>query len=487
MSFFNIRNAFLGVILLSSCNVSMPKQEQVKNIIAPPSLQKSICTSMHTPFFTRSTWPKDCWWSEFHAPDLNCLIASALSKNPTIQEVRERIELARQESIVVRAKLFPLVFFEYEDTKEYVSHNGLYRAFNPKFPISANLVDLSIGFTYEFDFWGQNANLFAAALGREQAAKAESAEVILVTTTALAQSYFALKTNLIRRELYLRLYRVRKDAFELQQLLLQKALLSKLDPLLSEELVLEAGKLVASIEEEIAVNKHVINTLAGRGPDECLNITECLSPIPEKIAIPCDVSLNLLARRPDLMATIWRAEALAHEVGAAMADYYPNINLAGLVGVESALYSQIFQARSITASVTPALYLPIFTAGAIGANIRARKADFNAAIYAYNQLLLDSAREVADLLALGRSVYEQKALQNLVIERSKQRYELTVLRKEKGLDNFLAVYQYLEELIDKELEDVTLIYNQYLVTIKLIKALGGGYHAECIPLKKYDN
>lgn len=484
MRILDKRWAILMLILSSSCTVSMPKDEQTKNLIKPPALTKSVSRSLRTPYFTRGSWPKDCWWHMFDSADLNHLIQLALRKNPTIQEFKERIEVARQESIVVRSKLFPLVYFDYHDTKQYVSHNGLYRALNPTFPISANVVDLSIGFTYEFDFWGQNAHLFAAAIGRTQSAKAEAAEAILMTTTGLAQAYFALKTNLLRRDLYIQLYQERKEVFKLQKLLLNKALASKLDPLLSEEKVWEAEQWVSSIDAEIAANRHLINTLAGRGPDECLMINECLPPLPKKIAIPCDLSLNLLARRPDLMARIWKAEALAHEVGAAMADFYPNINLSGIFGVESSLYSKLFEARSITSSIIPAVYLPIFTAGAIGANVDARTAAFNEAIYSYNQLLLDSAKEVTDLLALARSVYEQKGMQNQIVSNAKKRYELTILRRQKGLDNVLSDYAYLEELIFKQLEDVTLIYNQYLVSIKLIKALGGGYHAECIPLKK---
>ncbi len=184
------------------------------------------------------------------------------------------------------------------------------------------------------------------------------------------------------------------------------------------------------------------------------------------------------------MAQIWRVEALAHEVGAAKADFFPNINLTAFTGLESVLYSLLFRGNSETGGLQPAIHLPIFTAGAIRANIEAKKAAFDEAVYEYNNLLLRSSKEVADLLVIVETVFKQKHKQNQIVGNAKSRYELTKLRKEKGLDNTLQTLAYQDSLIQKQLEDVNLLYSQYLATIKLIKALGGGYLSEySVPLK----
>lgn len=71
-----------------------------------------------------------------------------------------------------------------------------------------------------------------------------------------------------------------------------------------------------------------------------------------------------------------------------------------------------------------------------------------------------------------------------MVEYAKQRYQLSHLRQQKGLDNLFDLYFLQEEVIQKELADVTLLYNQYLASIKLTKALGGGYYQNTIPLVK---
>lgn len=471
-----------GMLFLSACTVSLPKNQQTQHILPPPSIDCSVKESLNSPFFSIGDWPEKDWWAIFNSPHLNDLICTALGNNPTLQEAKRRIEIAKQESIIARSRLFPLVAFDAEDQETYLSRNGLYRALNPHIPLATTLVDLSIEFSYEFDFWGKNYNFLQAAIGRKNAQLAEFAQVRLILTTALAQTYFALMTNILRKSLYEQLFDIRFKVVQLQQLLQQHALSSSIEPLVLEENLLEAKQWIANIDAEIALNKHQINVLAGRSPDVPLLICEKMTPL-EKISIPCNLSLDLLARRPDLMAQIWRADALAHEVGAAIADFYPDVNIAALVGLESISWGTLFQLNSATTYIKPTLYLPIFTAGAIQANVCAKKAAFDAAIDAYNQLLLTSVQEVADLLSLARSIFQRKVEQDQILARARKNYELVVLRRQKGLDNLFSDYSVLENIITKELDDASLLYEQYLAFIQLIKALGGGYWDECVPLR----
>ncbi|KTD67391.1 outer membrane efflux lipoprotein [Legionella steelei] len=470
---------------LTSCTVSLPQQSQVKNIKAIPNMEHTIKKSLQKKaIYSKGKWPREQWWLSYNNPELNTLVVEALTNNPSIHEVRNRIEVAKQQAIVTRSVLFPLVFFNADENRQYISKNGLYRAFNHKFPLNATLLDLSLSFNYEFDFWGKNRNLFHAALGEAKAQEAEAAEVVLITSTAIAQAYFAYKTNLIRKQLFTQLIDVRQKIAKLQRLLVQKGLSSKLPALETSANLLESQKLLSSITDELTANKHLINTLAGRGPDTPLMINSSLPALPKTLNIPQILPLDFLARRPDLMAQIWRAKALAYKTGAAMAEYYPDVNLAGLIGLESTSWRKFLDISSGTAAIRPALQLPIFTAGAIRANIKATKAQFDAAIDSYNSLLLYSTQEVLDVLAFSEDIYQQKIEQKKIVEYAKQRYELSFLRHKKGLDNLFDLYLIQEEVIQRKLEDVTLLYNQYLASIKLTKALGGGYHQNTIPLVK---
>jgi outer membrane protein TolC len=112
-----------------------------------------------------------------------------------------------------------------------------------------------------------------------------------------------------------------------------KALYSLLTPLAGHENVQEAQKVLIDIEDEIKFDKHLLNTLVGRGPDEDLDVGLELSAVPEKLTLPETLSIDLLARRPDLMAQIWKVEALSKDVAIAKADFYPSVNLMAFAGL----------------------------------------------------------------------------------------------------------------------------------------------------------
>jgi len=453
----------------------MSKEEQVEKILQTPSLEMSLTNVLEGSFFEKGDWPSKTWWEEYGVKELNGLIEKALKENPTIQAVKERIAFAKNKAVIAGSELYPLIYFNGNDEWQRLSKNGLYRAFNPNLNINANLVNFNFSYSYELDFWGKYHNLYYAALGKEKAAIAETAQAELIISTALATAYFALRTNLIRKELYEKLYLVRLEYYQLQEKMRKSALYGKLTPLFSEEAVFEAEKWLYSIEQEVAMNQHLVNILVGQGPDIPLLLNEPLSPLAKKLSTPTNISAELLIRRPDLMAQTWRMDALAHEVGAAKANFWPNFNLVGLLGLESLPWSRLFQWASSTFDILPAFTLPVYTAGAIGANVDVKKAEFYEAVYSYNDLILKSFQEVADLLAVGRSVFGEKEKQEQIVEVADERYQLYFLREEKGLDNALTTYTAIEELLQKKLENIVLLFQQYMVSISLTRSLGGGY------------
>lgn len=466
---------WLFLLFVSSCQISISQHERDKYRMPMPSLEKSVEESLATSYFTTGHWPRLDWWQRFQSESLNRYMELAFSYNPTIEEAKKRVVEAHQEAIVTRSILFPLVTFDTEDTKIYSSHHGLYRALNPTFPISANLVDILFNASFDFDIWGKNRNLFFSSIGKEMTKRAEQREVELQISTLLALTFFAIKSLNQQLALYEQLLDVRMSVVSLQKKMQFSSLYSALDPYLGEEYVYEVKKVIEGLKDEIEVAKHLLNTLMGRSPDCFIEVGSEFLELQEAVAIPSDLRIGLLARRPDLMAQIWVVEALGYEVGASIANYYPDFSISAFLGLESGFYNNLFQAKSLTWQLAPALSLPIFTAGAIGANVRSKKGAFDAAKFAYNQMLLDSAREVSDLLSNARSIFTQKQDQQQIVEYAKKRYEITNLRKTKGLDSRFQTLALQEEVLLKETENVKLIFDEYMVTIKLIKSLGGGY------------
>lgn len=444
-------------------------------MIKEAALEESLAEAKESERFRFGQGPKEKWWEVFASKELSMLMEQALRDNPSIQSIKERVESAKQQSVISRSKLFPLIFFDADESWEYLSKNGLYHTLNPSLSQNANLIDLSLGFSYEFDFWGKNRNLFLAALGEELAVRAESKQVELIIASSVAQTYFALKSNARRKVLTEELVTVKREISSLEQLLRQSALSSKLQPAKSIENLEEDEKRLSEVAYELKSNLYTLHALLGKKEPLENPLEEPLKKPPEELMLPERLSLNLLARRPDITAALWRVKAEGREVKAAIADFYPNINLKGLLGLESLGFDKLLQGSSRTAGLFPAIHLPIFTAGAIRANVRSKRAKFNEAIFEYNRLVLDATKEVATYLTWFETTVQQQAQQEMIMQQALLRLELTQQNLDAGLDNALDLLYMRAEWIEKSLEETTRIYNQYLAAIRLIKALGGGY------------
>ncbi len=465
--------AFL-LVFFSSC-LRMSEEEERKNFIQEPSLERSVNESLNTPFFSKGEWPKAAWWEGFGSEQLNDWIVEAIANNPSIQSIRQKIEQAKEQANSAKSKLYPLVYFNADENLEFISKHGIERAYNPSFPKQAQILDLTLSFNYEFDFWDKYRNLFRAALSLEQAETAELAQIELITSTSLAKTFFALKANLVKERIYRQLCEVRKKLYLLRQLLLSEALDDLRIVLFSQERVEEATQWLLAIEEEIAIDRHLINILRGKGPDEPFEMEASLPDLPPPLVIPDNLSLSLLSRRPDLMAEIWRVEALAHEVGAARANFFPNLNLAGLIGFSSTIYHLLFNPSSFESTLVPSISLPVYTAGDIQAILDTKRAEYQSAVFTYNDRILKAAEEVVDALVFARMIYGQKIQQDAIVSQAAKRLGLSEDRLKNGLDNALQTLEQKEELLQKELKLMDLAYGRYAAVIALIKSVGGGY------------
>jgi NodT family efflux transporter outer membrane factor (OMF) lipoprotein len=307
-----------------------------------------------------------------------------------------------------------------------------------------------------------------------KAQEAEWAEARLILSTALAQSYFAVTITQKRLDLYQNLVSIKEQKLKLQQELYDACLSSLLDPLLLSEEVKEAQIIAAELEDELQSQIHQINIFRGKGPDAPLILETLPPPVPVSL-IPPHLSIDLLARRPDLAAQIWRVEAIAYQVSAAKADFFPSVNLSAFAGLQSLSFSNLFSLSSKTANVEPAIHLPIFTGGELRANLREKKALFDQAVFEYNSLILTAAQQVADLISNIQMSFKQKKSQECSVLDAKKRLELTELNEKNGLVSRFSFLDRQEEMLLQSLKDLNLLYTQYAFHIQLIKALGGGY------------
>src|SRR5207302_5992619 len=137
---------------------------------------------------------------------------------------------------------------------------------------------------------------------------------------------------------------------------------SKLELKQVETSIPAARARIAQTQEEIALARNQLAALLGKGPDRGLAIQRPALRA-ANVALPSRVPAELLGRRPDIVASRWRAEAAARDIASAKAQFYPDVNLSALIGVQSVTLSKLLEAGSAVPSFGAAIRLPILDGG----------------------------------------------------------------------------------------------------------------------------
>ncbi len=468
-----IKIAVLALLFIQAC-APIPKQEQAK-IMRSTHCDQAVADALREGEFASGDWPKECWWKELKDPVLCRLMQAALKESPTLKRAEERLKAATQFALQKKAKLFLEVDFDADDNWQHLAREGFYRAFATTVPAVVNDVHLGLSFSYEFDFWGKNSDLFKAALGEAAALAAERMQAELILTTSIAYTYAELQFLLYKRQILEERRGNKEQNLSIRVNRERNALDSAMHRLRAESRTLDVEAVLAAVNQQICVQVHQLKALSGIGQDADLDIRfRSLNPL--KTALPERLSLDLIARRPDLAAQKARLEAASKEIDAAKTDFYPNVNLMGVVGFETVYWGSLFQKKNYSGNVDPAIHLPIFTAGRLRAQLREKIAQFNEAVYLYNELILRAAQEIADRLTDITLLEKQIDIRKLSLQTAQKQEELAQERLKHGLDDRTALLDAQNQVLESDLDCAELIYGKQLAAVLLIRALGGGYH-----------
>lgn len=422
---------------------------------------------------TPAAWPAHDWWQRYGDAQLNLLAAEALAGSPTMRIAAARVRQAGALAGLAESALSPQVSGGARSNRQQFSENSTV----PKPPAGSwkwnN--EATLNFSYELDFWGKNQSAVDAALGRRRAAEVDAEAARLMLMVGITQSYLKLSQLHAQRELAESVLRQREEVRELTR----KRVAARLDSdaeLKQAELGIPVAKGdIAAASEAIQLVQTQLAALTGAGPDRGMAIVRPQLRSVRPAAVPSVLPSELIARRPDVVAQRWRVEALRADIGVAHAQFYPSINLAGLVGLQSLGFSKFLQGGSGIASAGSALSLPIFDGGRLRSNLALRNADYDVAVEGYNLALTEAVRDVVSQLVSIEWLRQRSALQAEASATAQQSYALAKQRYGAGLGNYLQVLSAELQLLAQRRGEIDLDTRAFNLDMQLVRALGGGY------------
>jgi NodT family efflux transporter outer membrane factor (OMF) lipoprotein len=213
----------------------------------------------------------------------------------------------------------------------------------------------------------------------------------------LAGDYFQLRMVDSQKSLLEATVAAYEKALELTTRRYQGGIASKADVALAKSQVddtraqaIDAGILRAQLE-------HAMALLMGK-PPASLTLGVDLRPI-EPPVIPAGVPSELLERRPDIAANERVVASANAQLGVVKSAYYPVLNLAGSMGLESSHITDWFSWPSHFWSLGPSLAMTLLDGGKRRAQTEQAQAAYDASVAAYRESVLAAFQQVEDNLS----------------------------------------------------------------------------------------
>ena len=426
-----------------------------------------------------AAWPGDGWWRTYGDAQLDGLIDEGLRGSPDLDLARARLQAAAAMVKGAHAARLPEITGTASFTQQKQSYNNLI----PKEALPQGWHDYglaTLNLSYEFDFWGKNRAALAAALSEERAAEVEVDEARLIISTSVASAYAELVNLYTLRDNAAATLDLRTKTVALFRQRYQFGLetLSSVREVEARQAGAQADLL--SIDESIGLQRNAIAALLGAGPDRGLKITRPTARFGGSQGLPPNLALDLLGRRPDILAARLRTEAAARRIDQAKAGFYPSVNLIAFVGVQSLGIENLTKSGSDLGSVGPAISLPIFNTERLQGQLRGAHADYDAAVATYNATLSNALREVADAATSRRSLDGELAASRAAVAAAAEAHDIVSRRYQGALATYLDVLTAEDQLISAQRADAELETRALILDVALVRALGGGFSPESV-------
>ncbi len=441
-----------------------------------PEVPTSAAFKSPTTRQSRQEIPRD-WWKLFNDPTLNQL-EDAASANTGLAAAIARVTQARAAARVVGSQFYPVITFNPSETRSRVpiNTNGGSSSNSSGSRATARTstsVRIPFDLNYEVDIWGRVRRQVESADASVTASELDY-EVVLQTLQAdVAQTYFNIRAFDLQATILAQTTESYRRQVELTQKQLRAGLVGQVAAAQAD------AQLHATRTQQLEVTRqrddaeHSLAILIGRPPVE-LNVA--IKPLDlEPPSIPAGLPADLLRRRPDVAESEQNLIASNAQIGVAIAQFYPNIQLSGAAGFESFDLRHAVDWQNRIWSFGPSVSWPIFEGGKLDANLEQVKARYAELLADYRGSVLNAIGDVENSLTDLHYRADEARAQALAVKSSREYLRLSQLQYDQGLIGYLQVIDAERTLLTNELSAAQILNQRLTATVLLIKSLGGGW------------
>jgi NodT family efflux transporter outer membrane factor (OMF) lipoprotein len=406
----------------------------------------------------------DNWLLSFNDPQLNALVSEAIARNPDLRATAARVEQSAAYAQIARAALLPAI---------NLLGTGGFKAGGGS-DLTSALQGVMLGVSWEPDLWGRLRYGRNAADETYASAQADYEFARQSMAAQVARSWFMATETRLQLAAAESMAQSSQDLLRLAEDRQRVGVGSQKDVALARA---NFGTFEDAVRQSRLAHEQAVRSLEmllGRYPSTELQAAPALPTFPGPV--PVGMPLDMLERRPDIVAAERRVAAAFDRVGEARAAQLPSIRLNASV---SALDSDVIELQedfeNPTGGAGGTIFAPLYQGGALRAQVSVRTAEQKEALARYASQVLRGINEVENALAASQVLSERVQLLGRVLADQEQTLQYDQSAYRVGRQDLRSVQQQQQQVQSARMALLRVQSEQLIQRVNLHLALGGSF------------
>jgi len=413
------------------------------------------------------------WWTLFHSTQLNALIDDALKYNADVEAAHAALKVAWEAAYAQRGAYFPQVNASANSTRTDTANDVASGAASNA--SLYNLTTAQVSISYVLDIWGGNRRQVESLVAQANQQRFQLEATYLTLTSNVVNA--AIQEASLRAQIQTTQDIIAAQTQILGTLQRQQALGDVSDADVAAQVTaLEQSKAtLPPLEKQLAQQRDLLAALTGRMPDERIDAQFTMDSLQLPADLPMSLPAQLVEQRPDVRMSEEALHSASAQVGVAIANRLPNVQIDAAFGSAAEKSSQLFSAGNGFWNLGATVTQPLFDGGTLKHKQRGAEAALQQASAQYRSTVLQAVQNVADTLhaidadarALAATERAERAAAHS-LDVAKRQLALGDLSESAMLNSELAWQQTALALVQARAA-------RYADTVALFQSLGGGW------------
>ncbi|WP_231877988.1 efflux transporter outer membrane subunit [Gluconobacter sp. DsW_056] len=335
------------------------------------------------------------WWTVFGNPSLNALVDQALANNQSLRAMQQGLKSAWEQRRIEGAGLYPTLSASFNPTRNKTS-----KVYSPVpnsnvWLYNVHTAQLNIG--YVPDLWGGTRRAIEAAGAQADLQKFQLEATALTMISDLVNA--TIEEATIRAEIDATNELIRSQRAVLKTVTAEQGIGNASRQDMAQQLasVAQLEATLPGLSLQLAQTRDQMAVLVGVTPN---------TPLPEfrleqftlPKTLPVSLPADLLNQRPDIRAAQAQIQSASAQIGVAIANRLPNVQLSATPAQAVGVMSDFFKPGYGNWTIAATVMQPIFQGGSLLHAERQARDNLLQANETYKATVLSAIQDVADSL-----------------------------------------------------------------------------------------